>query len=60
VVIRIVKNAGESVTEDGPVIILEAMKMEMEVKSPVAGTVQSLNVGQGDQVTANQILATIA
>jgi pyruvate carboxylase subunit B len=60
VVIRIVKNAGESVTEDEPVIILEAMKMEMEVKSPVAGTVQSLNVGQGDQVTANQILATIA
>jgi pyruvate carboxylase subunit B len=60
VVIRIVKNAGESVTEGEPVIILEAMKMEMEVKSPVTGTVQSLNVGQGDQVTANQILATIA
>ena len=60
VVIRIVKNAGESVTEGEPVIILEAMKMEMEVKSPVAGTVQSLNVSQGDQVTANQSLATIA
>ena len=59
-VIRIVKNVGESVAEGEPVIILEAMKMEMEVKSPVAGTLQSVNVGQGDQVTANQSLATIA
>jgi len=59
-VIRIVKNPGESVAEGEPVIILEAMKMEMEVKSPVAGNVQAVNVSQGDQVTANQSLATIA
>ena len=36
------------------------MKMEMEVKSPVAGTVQAVNVSKGDQVTANQSLASIA
>ena len=60
VVIRIVKNAGDLVTEGDPVIILEAMKMEMEVKAPTAGTIQSINVNQGDQVTANQSLATIA
>ena len=59
-VIRIVKNVGDSVAEGEPVIILEAMKMEMEVKASSAGTVQSINVNQGDQVTANQSLATIA
>ncbi len=60
VVIRIVKEVGDSVEEGEPVIVLEAMKMEMEVKAAAAGIVQSINVGQGDQVTANQSLATIA
>ncbi len=59
-VIRILKEAGDSVAEGEAVIILEAMKMEMEVKSPSAGIVQSIEVSQGDQVTANQSLASIA
>jgi pyruvate carboxylase subunit B len=60
VVIRVLKEAGDSVNADEPVIILEAMKMEMEVKAPVSGTLQNIDVKQGDQVTANQSLASIA
>ena len=57
---RILKEPGDSVHEGEAVIILEAMKMEMEVKSPVSGTVQSVDVSPGDQVSANQCLASIA
>jgi len=59
-VIRVLKEPGDSVNEGEPVIILEAMKMEMEVKAPISGTVQNIDVNQGDQVTANQSLASIA
>ena len=50
---------GDRVNEGDPILILEAMKMEMEVPSPVSGTVQAVNVGVGDQVTTGQVLATI-
>lgn len=59
-VIRVLKEPGDSVNEGEPVIILEAMKMEMEVKAPISGTVQNIDVNQGDQVKANQSLASIA
>ena len=36
------------------------MKMEIEIKSPVAGTVQSILVAQGDKVVTGQTLATVA
>jgi biotin carboxyl carrier protein len=37
-------------------IVLEAMKMETNVTSPVAGKVKSVNVKAGDAVKVNQIL----
>ena len=59
-VIKVLKEPGNYVNEGDPVIILEAMKMEMEVKTPVSGTIEDIDVQQGDQVTANQSLASIA
>ena len=38
---------------------MEAMKMEVEVKSPATGTVASVEVSTGDQVTAGQVLFTL-
>ena len=40
-------------------MVLEAMKMEIEVKSTAAGTVQSIAVAQGDKVVTGQTLAVI-
>ena len=40
-------------------MVLEAMKMEIEVKSTKAGTVQSILVAQGDKVVTGQALAIV-
>lgn len=52
-------HAGDPVRKGEPVLILEAMKMEMEVASPVAGTIDKVHVAVGQQVTTGQVLATI-
>ncbi len=49
-----------SVVEEGEVvIILEAMKMETEVRARASGTVSSVNVKEGDAVTVGQILVSL-
>ena len=42
------------------IIVLEAMKMENDIVTPVAGTVASINVNKGDTVNAGDVLAVIA
>ncbi|MFK8114523.1 MAG: biotin/lipoyl-containing protein [Rubripirellula sp.] len=51
--------AGDSVKEGDAILILEAMKMEMEVPSPVSGTIDEIRFKVGDQVATGQVLATI-
>ncbi|MEZ6061744.1 MAG: biotin/lipoyl-containing protein [Planctomycetaceae bacterium] len=58
-VFKVLVSPGDRVSEGQAVLILEAMKMEMEVASPVAGTVASVNVKVGEQVTTGQVLASI-
>ena len=50
--------AGTKVNKGDTVIIIEAMKMELEVKAPEAGTV-SYSVQPGSQVQAGQVIASI-
>ncbi len=52
-------SVGDQVAEGDVVIILEAMKMETEVKTPRAGTVTSISVKQGDTVGAGDTLLSI-
>ncbi len=40
-------------------VVLEAMKMELAVTSPTAGTVTAVPVSVGDTVTAGQVLAVV-
>nr|MCR5303317.1 acetyl-CoA carboxylase biotin carboxyl carrier protein subunit [Lachnospiraceae bacterium] len=42
-----------------PVVIVEAMKMEIPSVAPADGTVVSINVSVGDAVAAEAVLATI-
>ncbi|MGI9473948.1 MAG: biotin/lipoyl-containing protein [Rubripirellula sp.] len=52
-------HVGDRVRAGEAILILEAMKMEMEVASPVDGTVGELRFAVGDQVATGQVLATI-
>ncbi|QOR37588.1 sodium-extruding oxaloacetate decarboxylase subunit alpha [Billgrantia diversa] len=50
---------GDTVKEGDVVIILEAMKMETEVRSASAGTVSDVKVGEGDSVTVGDTLIVL-
>ena len=52
-------NVGDSVKENQVVIILEAMKMENEIISSVAGTVTGINVTKGQTVASGDTLLTV-
>jgi pyruvate carboxylase subunit B len=52
-------HAGDHVRTGEPILMLEAMKMEMAVSSPVDGTVEKINFAVGQQVHTGQVLATI-
>lgn len=58
-VFKVLVQPGDKVTEGQPVLILEAMKMEMEVPAPVDGTIAAVNVAVGEQISSGQVLASI-
>ena len=58
-VIRLLVQVGDPVETGDNILILEAMKMEMPVTAPVAGTITNLLVGAGEQVANEQVLAHI-
>jgi oxaloacetate decarboxylase (Na+ extruding) subunit alpha len=49
-IFRVIITEGESVDADSTILILEAMKMETEIKTPSAGTVGKIFVKPGDSV----------
>lgn len=51
---------GDKVEKDGLVCILEAMKMENEIFSHVAGTVTAINAPQGATVATGDAIVTLA
>lgn len=58
-VVKVLVEVGAEVEEDEPIIMIEAMKVEMPVGAPEDGTVASIAVKEGDTVEADQVLATI-
>ncbi|MEE2656936.1 MAG: biotin/lipoyl-containing protein [Candidatus Latescibacterota bacterium] len=59
-VLRIEAPVGAEVENGDAVLVLEAMKMEIPIQAPVAGTVASISVAEGQQVAAGDVLASIA
>ncbi|MBN3564934.1 sodium-extruding oxaloacetate decarboxylase subunit alpha [Aliamphritea spongicola] len=53
-------SAGQAVQEGDVLVILEAMKMETEVRAARAGTVSSVDVKEGDTVQVGDSLITLA
>lgn len=58
-ILKLLVAPGSNVTKDQPLVVLEAMKMESEVKSPCAGKVLEVHVSVGDAVQASEPLVTI-
>lgn len=58
-VFKIEANVGQSVQSGDTVVIIEAMKMEIPVVAPEAGTVASIDVAVGDAIEAGAVLATL-
>jgi acetyl/propionyl-CoA carboxylase alpha subunit/acetyl-CoA carboxylase carboxyltransferase component len=58
-VISIAAAVGTSVRVGDPVLIMESMKMEHVITSPINGVVRALNVAQGDTVFERHALAFI-
>ena len=58
-VVRVHVEAGATVEKGAGVVVVEAMKMQNEMKAPRAGVVASLNVKAGDTVNAGDVLAVL-
>ena len=58
-VFKVEASVGQAVKAGDPVIILEAMKMEIPVVAPQDGTVASIDVAAGAAVESGDVLATL-
>jgi len=59
-IISINVKKGQKVKVGESVLILEAMKMEQEIKSSLEGTVEDISVSEGDTVKKEQALIIIS
>jgi biotin carboxyl carrier protein len=58
-VVRVQIEVGAAVEKGVGLVVVEAMKMQNEMKAPRAGVVMSINVKPGDTVNAGDVLAVI-
>jgi biotin carboxyl carrier protein len=58
-VVRVLVNVGDQVEAGAGIVVVEAMKMQNEMKSPKVGTVVALKVDVGATVNAGDVLAVV-
>ena len=58
-VVRVIAKEGEAIEAGKGLLVVEAMKMQNEIKSPKKGTVQKILVGEGAPVNAGDVLAIV-
>ena len=58
-IFRIIRQVGERVEENELLLVLDAMKMEIEVVAPVTGTISEIHVSEGQHVDSETTLVTI-
>tara|TARA_B110000967_G_scaffold206589_1_gene253693 strand:+ start:1434 stop:1658 length:225 start_codon:yes stop_codon:yes gene_type:complete len=56
---KVQAKVGDVLAEEDVIMILESMKMEIPIESPVAGTLVELLVAEEDSVDEDQIVAVI-
>jgi biotin carboxyl carrier protein len=58
-IVRIIANVGDTVEKGSGVIVVEAMKMQNEMRSPKDGVVKEVRVAEGSTVNAGELLVII-
>jgi pyruvate carboxylase subunit B len=58
-IVEVLVKEGDTVKAGQAVLISEAMKMETEIQSPIAGTVKTVHVAKGDRVNPGEVLIEI-
>ena len=58
-VVRIVANVGDEVAKGDPVLVVEAMKMQNDLRSPKDGVVKEIRIEEGATVSAGIVLAVV-
>jgi acetyl-CoA/propionyl-CoA carboxylase biotin carboxyl carrier protein len=58
-IVKVYMPAGTHVEVGEPLCVLEAMKMENEIKAPIAGELVDLRIQPGDTVASGAVLAII-
>ena len=58
-VVRVLVQAGSEVQAKEGVVVIEAMKMQNEIRAPRTGRISEIRVGEGEMVSAGQVLAVI-
>jgi biotin carboxyl carrier protein len=59
-VVRVLVKAGDAVEAGQGLVVIEAMKMQNEVRSPKRGTIERLLVSEGQTINAGEVLAIVA
>ncbi|WP_130620008.1 biotin carboxylase N-terminal domain-containing protein [Dyella amyloliquefaciens] len=59
-IVLVKASAGDAVEEGQELLVMEAMKMELALKAPRAGTIASIGAAQGDFVEADAVLVRFA
>lgn len=59
-VVKLLKGEGDDVEEGEGVIVVEAMKMESELKAEITGKVKEIKVAEGDSVEADAVLVVLS
>ena len=58
-IVRVLVRAGDTVAAGQPLVVVEAMKMENELKSLKAGRVKEVSVGEGTSIEAGRLLVVV-
>jgi biotin carboxyl carrier protein len=59
-VVRLLLKAGDHVEDGQGLLVVEAMKMQNEIRSPKSGTVERVLVKEGQPVNAGEVLCVVA
>ena len=55
-IVKVLVEVGQEVSEDEPLLMLEAMKVEMPVVAPEDGKVSAIHVKEGDTVESDTVV----